>query len=79
MTEVQIRNLLERTAEWPAAAQEELIRVMTDIENRYSAVYHVDDEDRAALNRSQADVEAGRFASDQDIKATFERFNLGRA
>ena len=48
---------------------------MAEIEHRYSELYHVGDEERAALERSAEDVRQNRFASDHDVEATFTRYN----
>ena len=47
---------------------------MAEIEHRYSELYHVDDQERAALERSADDVRMNRFATDDDVGATFTRY-----
>ncbi len=37
-------------------------------------IYHVDDEERGALARSDEDMRRGRFASDGEIEAMFARY-----
>lgn len=58
---------------WPKDAQEELIRSMAEIEARYTAIYHLDDEERAALKRSEQDIQNGRLATEQEVTSVFER------
>jgi hypothetical protein len=70
-----LKGLLERVPEWPKEAQQELLRSMTEIETRYNNVYHVNDEERAALNRSAEDARRGRFATERDVEAAFSRFH----
>jgi hypothetical protein len=48
---------------------------MAEIEHRYSELYHVGDEERAALERSAEDLRQNRFASDHDVEATFTRYH----
>jgi len=70
-----LQQLLGRVPTWPKDAQEELIRSMTEIETRYSRVYHIDADERAALNRSAEDVRKGRFATEREVEAAFTRFH----
>ena len=73
MSKEQIEALLERAANWPAEAQGELVQSMVDIEVKYSGVYHVDEEERADLAQSGEEMLQGRFASDEEVRALFER------
>src|ERR1700722_13975237 len=70
-----LKKALERVATWPKEAQDELVRSLAEIETRYTDVYHVNDEERAALNKSAQDVQRGRFATDQEVDAVFGRFH----
>ena len=70
-----LEKYLQRISAWPKEAQDELVRSMAEIEHRYSELYHVDDEERAALERSAEDVRQNRFASDHAVEATFTRYN----
>ena len=69
----ELKKYLERIPSWPKQAQDELLRSMEQIEFRYSELYHVDDDERAALERSADDVRMNRFATDDDVEATFTR------
>ena len=70
-----LEKVLERVATWPKEAQDELFRSVAEIETRYTDVYHVDDEERAALHQSAEDVRKGRFATDHEVDAVFGRFH----
>jgi hypothetical protein len=70
-----IHEIAERAAEWPEQAREELVESMLSIEARYHGVYITTKEDRAALKQSAGDVQEGRFASPEDTKKVFHRFN----
>ena len=39
-----------------------------------AGVYQLDDEERAALDRSEEDVRARRFVSEDEMRATFARY-----
>jgi len=71
----ELKKVLERVATWPKEAQDELVRSLAEIETRYTDVYHVNDEERAALNKSAEDVQRGRFAADQEVDTVFGRFH----
>ena len=73
MTKEQISNLLDRAADWPEEAQSELVQAMLEIEAKYGGVYHVDDEERAALERSAEDVRLGRFGTEEEVAEIFAR------
>jgi hypothetical protein len=66
---------MQRAAEWPEDAQDELVRSMMDIEARYHGVYVTNKHERAALKRSEDDVRHGHLASDDDVKKVFHRFH----
>ena len=70
-----LKKYLQRIPAWPKEAQDELVRSMAEIEHRYSELYHVDDQERAALERSAEDVRQNRFAADHDVEATFTRYH----
>jgi hypothetical protein len=68
-----LQKYLQRIPAWPKEAQAELVRSIAEIEHRYTELYHVDDDERAALERSAEDVRQKRFASEHDIEAAFTR------
>jgi hypothetical protein len=73
MADKNIKSILEHVDEWPHEAQEELMRSVTEIETRYRKIYHVSDDERAALERSAEDVRDGRFANDRQVAEAFGR------
>ena len=70
-----LQKYLQRIPAWPKEAQDELVRSIAEIEHRYSELYHVDHDERAALERSAEDVRQNRFASDHDVEAAFSRYH----
>jgi hypothetical protein len=70
-----LKKILQRVPKWPKEAQDELVRSVTEIETRYSDVYQVNDEERAALNRSADDVRHRRLATDEEVRTLFGRFH----
>ena len=75
MTKKEIGELMERAADWPEDAQDELLKSMLDIEARYYGVYATDKDERAALKRSDEDVKTGRFATADEVRKVFHRFH----
>lgn len=74
----KLKELMVRTKAWPEEAQELLVRSAFDIELHYLGRYELTEADRAALERSAADVENGRFASEREVEEVFARFRQAR-
>ena len=70
-----LKKILERVPTWPKDAQDELVRSIAEIETRYTKVYQLNDDERAALKRSADDVRHGRFASDDQVDEVFDRYH----
>lgn len=70
-----LQKLLKRVPTWPKDAQEELVRSIAEIETRYTKVYSLNAEERAALKRSGDDVKRRRFASDDAVDEVFDRYH----
>lgn len=66
--------LMERAASWPEEAQAELVLSMIDIEVKYYGAYHLDEEDRARIQKSLDAARRGEFASDEEVAALFARY-----
>jgi hypothetical protein len=75
MTKQALEILLERVSAWPEEAQEELMRSVTDIENRHLGIYRLSDDERNAVRRGLKDMREGRLASDDAVAAVFNRYN----
>jgi hypothetical protein len=71
---IELNQLIERAADWPEEARQELVESMLDIEARYHGVYITTKDDRAALKKSGDDISAGRFAALDDVRKVFHRF-----
>lgn len=73
MTRQQLAVLLERAEAWPAEAQKELVRVAIEIERRHMGVYRLNDEERADVREGLAEIKRGEVASEDEVKAVFDR------
>ncbi len=75
MTRQALEILLERVSAWPAEAQEELMRSVTDIENKHLGIYRLSDDERNAVRRGLEDMREGKLASDDAVAAVFNRYS----
>jgi hypothetical protein len=71
----KVQLLFQQAAELPDEAQAELVQSLMEMRSQYPGVYHLDDEERAALARSDEDLRLGRFASDSDMEEIFSKYN----
>lgn len=69
-----LNTLLERAESWPEEAQAELAQFVIETEMKHFGVYRLSDEERKALRVGQEQARRGEFASDEDIKALFDRY-----
>ena len=69
-----VETLLERIADWPEEAQAELVQSIVDIETKHLGVYKLDPDERAAIERELEEMRQGKFASDEQIAAVFNRY-----
>ena len=74
MTKEQLSAILDRVRSWPASKQEDAMRLLLALEKQDEAIYELSKEERADVEAGFADAEAGRFASDAEVAAFFERF-----
>jgi len=73
MTRQGLEILLERISIWPEEAQEEFVRSVASIEDKYPGVYRLSDAERNAVHRGLEDMRAGRLASGDAVAAMFDR------
>jgi len=73
-TKDQLQSLIRRAAELSAEERAALLQSLVEMDPQYQDIYHVDDDERAALARSGDDIRHGRFASDEAVKNVFARF-----
>jgi len=69
-----VEALIDQILDLPEEAQTELVETLLDLRAQHLGIYHLDDDDRAALERSAEDVRLGRFASDAAVDATYARY-----
>lgn len=74
MTATELKDLLERVRSWPEEAQNELVAVANQIENELQGDYVATREELEAIDAAIASLDAGQFASDEEVQATFAKF-----
>jgi len=68
-----VENLLDRVADWPKEAQEELMQAVADIEAKHFGVYHLSDDERAAVQEGLAQADRGEFVPDDVVADYFAK------
>ena len=74
MTATELKDLLERVQTWPEEAQNELVAVANQIESELQGDYVASREELEAIDAAIASLDAGEFASDEEIQAAFAKF-----
>lgn len=70
----RLETLIERVSALPEEAQDELLDHVALIEARRSGVYHLSDDERAAIKKGLEAAERGEFATDEEVEAVFSRY-----
>ena len=60
----------------PPSMQDEIARAMLVLAGKDDEVYILTPEERAAIAESDAEVERGEFASDEEVRAVWAKFGL---
>jgi predicted transcriptional regulator len=66
------RRLLERVASWPEEDQDELATVAAEIEARRTGVYHLSDEERAAVRKGMDAAKRGEFVPEAEMEEFYQ-------
>ena len=67
-------KILDRIADWPEEAQEELMQAIVDIEAKHFGVYRLSNDERAAVREGLTQAERGEFVPDEVIAAYFNKY-----
>lgn len=70
----KVEALIQEASELPEEAQVELVQSLVDMRSQNLGVYHLDDQERAALARSREEVRQGRFVTDEQMNEIFSRY-----
>jgi predicted transcriptional regulator len=69
-----LTEVMRRAENWPAEAQDELAEIAREIDAGLGGVYHATSEELAGIDRGVREADAGMFASEQEVEATFARY-----
>ena len=72
----RLETLIERVSALPEETQDELLDHVALIEARQSGVYHLTDDERAAVKKGLEAAERGEFVSNEDMAAFFKRHGV---
>ena len=67
-------SILDRIADWPEAAQDELMQAIVDIEAKHTGVYRLSDDERAAVREGLVQAARGEFVPDDVVTAYFNKY-----
>jgi hypothetical protein len=75
MTTKILQEAMRRVEAWPEAAQVELAELALEIDEGFSAeAYRATSEELAGIERGLKDAREGRLATDEQVKAVFDKF-----
>ena len=69
-----VESIIDRVADWPEEAQEELMQSIVDIEAKHLGVYRLSDDERAAVREGLAQAARGEFVPDDVVEAYFKKY-----
>jgi predicted transcriptional regulator len=67
-------SILDRIADWPEAAQDELMQAIVDIEAKHTGVYRLSDDERAVVREGLVQAARGEFVPDDVVAAYFNKY-----
>lgn len=67
-------SILDRIADWPEEAKEELMQSIADIEARHLGVYRLSDDERSAVREGLAQAARGEFVPDEVVSDYFKKY-----
>jgi hypothetical protein len=73
MMNARLKDIVERLDTWPEEAQEEALQLLLALEREYSEPYELSSEDRAAIDASLEEMRQGKFATEEQVSAIFNR------
>jgi hypothetical protein len=76
MTKHEIEAVLARVRTWPVDRQEDAARILLQMEEMDSEPAELTEEDRAALDEAEAEIERGEVASNREVDAVLSRYRL---
>lgn len=72
--ETTLADILEIAESWPKETREKLVRYAGRLEKNRGGVYKLSPEERADVDASLAQMDAGEFASGAEVAEVFNRY-----
>jgi predicted transcriptional regulator len=66
-------TIIDRIADWPEEAQQEVMEAVVAIEAKHFGVYRLSDDERAAVREGLAQAERGEFVPEEVVAAYFNK------
>ncbi|NNM73163.1 hypothetical protein [Enterovirga aerilata] len=76
MTRQEIEAVFERVKTWPPERQEDAVRILLRMEEIDAEGSGLSEEDLAALEEAEMEIERGEVASDEEVRALLDRYRL---
>ena len=74
MKKDQVDQIFDRARQWPPEQRERAAAMLLLLEEEGTGVYVLSDEERADIEAAEAEAERGEFASDEEVRALFDRY-----
>ena len=74
MTKEQIEQIFERVRTWPLERQQDAAEMLLRTEEQGTDVYDLSEEEEAEIKLALEEAERGEFATDEEMKALFDRY-----
>jgi hypothetical protein len=78
MTKDQIDKIFDHARHWPLERQEKAAALLLALEEQGTEVYERTPEELAHIEGAEGQAEQGEFATDEEIKALFDRYRRQR-
>ena len=78
MTKKQVKEILDRVLTWPPERQEDVVRMLSAMEEQDANACGLTDEQVAEIERRRADFASGRerYATDEEVAALWTKCGL---
>ena len=74
MTKDQIEEIFERVRSWPVERQQDAAAMLLRMEEQGTEFYELSEEEEAEIKLALEEAERGEFATDEEMKALFDRY-----
>ena len=71
-----LNDMVEKVKTWPDWRQEDAALMLQEMERQGTEIYHLSDEERAAVKEGLAEADRGEFVSDEDMEKFWKRWEV---